>query len=34
MAEAIRDENRVPVLLGVSSVDGETPVEIQVNPSN
>jgi hypothetical protein len=24
----------VPVLLGVSSVDGETPVEIQVNPSN
>lgn len=32
MAQAKRDENRVPVLLGVSSVDGVTPVPIRVDP--
>ena len=30
--DAVRDENHVPVLLGVSSVDGVTPVPIQVDP--
>lgn len=32
MADATRDENSQPVLIGVSSVDGETPIEIAVNP--
>ena len=31
--EAIRDENHVTVLMWVSSVDWETPVAIQVNPT-
>ena len=30
---ASRDENRVPVLIGVSSVDHITAVTIAVNPS-
>ena len=30
-AIAPRDENHVPVLMGVSSVDGVTPVPIYVN---
>lgn len=30
--DAPRDENFVPVLIGVSSVDGTTPVPIAVNP--
>lgn len=34
MANAKRDENRVPTLLGVSSVDGITPTLAAVNPSN
>ena len=29
----LRDDNRVPVWFGVSSVDGITPVQIQVNSS-
>lgn len=33
MADTPRDENRVTVILGVSSVDGETPVPISVDPS-
>lgn len=33
MAEANRDDNRVPVLLGASSVDG-TPIEAIANPVN
>jgi hypothetical protein len=33
MAEAKRDENRVPTLLGVSSVDGVTPVVLYANPT-
>jgi hypothetical protein len=33
MAEAARDFNRIPTLLGVSSVDGVTPVLLQVNPA-
>lgn len=32
MAQAERDDNRVPTLLGVSSADGTTPIAIQVNP--
>lgn len=34
MANAFRDDNRVTTTLGVSSVDGATPVNIQVDPSN
>ena len=30
--EAKRDENRVTTLIGVSSVDLETPVNVAVNP--
>jgi len=30
--DAVRDENFVPVLLGVSSADGVTPIAIKVNP--
>lgn len=33
MANAPRDDDRVPVLLGVSSVDGTTPTPVGVNPS-
>jgi len=33
MAEAKRDNNRVTTLMGVSSVDGVTPVEIYVDPA-
>lgn len=33
MAEAKRDENFVPTLLGVSSVDGTTPVVIYADPT-
>lgn len=32
MANASRDNNYVPTLLGISSVDGTTPVPIKVNP--
>jgi hypothetical protein len=30
---AKRDENRIPSLLGTSSIDGETPVIVKVEPS-
>lgn len=33
MADAKRDENRIPTLLGVSSVDGVTPVPIYADPT-
>ena len=33
MANANRDDNRVPAIQGVSSVDGVTPVDIYVNPT-
>ncbi len=33
MAQAPRDENRIPTLLGVSSVDGTTPVTIYADPT-
>lgn len=33
MANASRDENSVPTLLGVSSSDGTTPVPIYANPT-
>ena len=33
MAQAKRDENRVPTLIGVSSADGITPTLIEVNPT-
>lgn len=33
MAEAPRDENRIPVLMGVSSADGTTPIPISVDPT-
>ena len=33
MANAPRDENRVTALLGVSNIDGKTPVDIQTDPS-
>lgn len=31
MAQAPRDDNSVPAWLGISSVDGVTPVPIQIN---
>lgn len=33
MADAKRDQNRVPTLLGVSSADGITPVAVYVDPT-
>lgn len=33
MAQAPRDQNRVPALLGTSSADGVTPVAIYADPS-
>lgn len=33
MSNASRDENRVPTLLGVSSVDLVTPVPVAVDPT-
>ncbi len=33
MANAARDQNNVPTLLGASSVDGVTPVKVYANPS-
>jgi len=33
MAEAARDQNRIPTLLGVSSADGITPVAVYVDPT-
>jgi len=33
MAEAGRDEDRVPSLLGVSSADDSTPVPIRADPT-
>lgn len=32
MAEAERDDNRVPTLIGVSSIDLTTPAKVAVNP--
>lgn len=34
MANAKRDENHIPVAMWVSSVDGETPVSIEIHPTN
>ena len=34
MADAKRDENRAPTLLGVSSADGLTPVRVYVDPTS
>lgn len=34
MADARRDDNNVPTWLGISCVDGVTPVRIVINPSN
>jgi len=31
---AERDDNNVPTMLGISSVDGVTPVPIEVDPIN
>jgi len=31
MTNAERDENRTPVLMGVSSVDGVTPIPIEID---
>ncbi len=33
MAQASRDQNNVPTLLGVSSADGVTPTTVYANPS-
>jgi len=33
MAQAQRDQNNVPTLLGVSSTDGKTPIPIYANPT-
>lgn len=33
MAQAKRDQNRVTVALGVSSVDGTTPIPFRVDPA-
>lgn len=30
---AKRDQNRIPSLLGTSSIDGETPVSVKADPS-
>ena len=32
MPPAERDQNRVPVLMGVSADDGVTPIPIRINP--
>jgi hypothetical protein len=32
MATAKRDQNRVPTLIGVSTTDDETPINVAVNP--
>lgn len=32
MANAAHDENAVPTLIGVSSVDGTTPIKVKVDP--
>ena len=34
MTSILRDQNRVPVWFGLSSVDGVSLVKINVNPSN
>ena len=34
MTDAIKDQNRIPVMLGVSYVDGTTLVPIQIDSSN
>lgn len=34
MDNAKTDENYVPTIQGVSSVDGTTPTDIYVNPAN
>lgn len=33
MAQASRDQNNVPTLLGVSTADGKTPVTVYADPS-
>ncbi len=33
MAQASRDQNNVPTLLGVSDADGVTPITVYANPS-
>ena len=33
MANSKRDENRVPTLIGVSSADGTTPTDLEVDPA-
>ena len=33
MTEAKKDENRVPTLVGVSNLDGTTPIPVAVNPT-
>lgn len=33
MADAVRDSNRVPVFIGVSSADGVTPIPVYVDPT-
>lgn len=34
MANAKRDENRVPGIIGVSSIDGETTTPVKVEPTS
>jgi len=34
MANAERDDNNIPTLLGVLNSDGETTIKVKVNPSN
>jgi hypothetical protein len=31
--QAVKDQNRIPVILGVSNTDGETPISPYVNPT-
>lgn len=33
MAQAKRDQNRIPTLIGVSTVDGTTPLPVFANPT-
>ena len=34
MTQAVRDENRIPSILGVLNTDGATPTMVEANPTN
>jgi hypothetical protein len=33
MATAVKDENRVPTLIGASTIDGKTPINVKADPT-